>query len=138
MPQAHRDHAMLFRQRADHRIPGAEIAERAVHADQRPALADLEIGHVISVDAKGLHAQLPRKSRTISEYFCGACSNIGCVAPAIISVRAPAMFAASVCRTLGSMPLVRAPPMNSVGVLMTSTSAFEKGGRLSLTWPISV
>ena len=31
-PQAERDHAMLFRQRAQHGIPGAEIAERAMHA----------------------------------------------------------------------------------------------------------
>ena len=35
--QADRDHAMLFRQRSEHRVPGAEIAERAVHADQRRA-----------------------------------------------------------------------------------------------------
>ena len=39
VPQADRDHAMVFRQRPQHRRPGAEVAERAVHADQRPALA---------------------------------------------------------------------------------------------------
>ena len=35
--QAECDDAMLSRQRPEHRIPGAEIAERAVHADQRRA-----------------------------------------------------------------------------------------------------
>lgn len=34
--------------------------------------------------------------------------------------------------------LVRAPRMNSVGILMDSASALENGGRLSRTWPISV
>src|SRR4051812_7232115 len=86
MPQADRDHAMALRQRTEHRIPGAEIPERAVHADQRRALADFKIGHVVTVDAKALHDQLARKSRTTSEYFCGACSNIGCVAFGMIAV----------------------------------------------------
>ena len=43
-----------------HRGPDPEIAERAVDADQRRgatgALADIEIGHVVAVDVKGLHA----------------------------------------------------------------------------------
>src|SRR5882757_2859397 len=59
VPQADRDHAMRFRQRAEHGIPGAEIAERAVHADQRRAFSDFEISHVVAVDAKGLHARFP-------------------------------------------------------------------------------
>lgn len=80
MPQADRDDAMGLRERAEHRIPGAEIPERAVHADQRMAIPDFEIGHVVTVDAEALHGQLARKSSTTSEYFCGACSNIGCVA----------------------------------------------------------
>ena len=41
VPQADRDDAMLFRQRPEHRIPGAEIAERAVDADQRMAVRRL-------------------------------------------------------------------------------------------------
>src|ERR1700761_4813357 len=61
MPQAHRDHAMVSRQRSEHGIPGAEVAERAVHADQRMALSDLEIGHVIIVDSNALHASSPPK-----------------------------------------------------------------------------
>src|ERR1700751_522598 len=109
---------MLLRQRPEHRIPGAEIAERAVHADQRVALSDLEIGHVISVDAQCLHGQLARKSRTISENACGACSNIGCVARGIIAVRLSGTCAASLCSTFGSRPLVLSPPMNSVGSLI--------------------
>lgn len=86
MPQADRDQAMVPRQRAEHRIPGAEIAERAVHTDQRMASSYFEIGHVVTVDAECLHDQLARKSRTTSEYFCGACSNIGCVAFGMIAV----------------------------------------------------
>jgi hypothetical protein len=58
-PQARRDHAMPFCQWPQHRIPGAEIAERAVYEDQRRAVvgaaADIEIGHVIAVDAQCLH-----------------------------------------------------------------------------------
>ena len=79
-----------------------------------------------------------RKSSTISQNFCGACSNIGCVAPGIISVREPVTCAASACSTFGSTPLVLAPPMNNVGVLIASASALENGGRWSLIWPISV
>src|SRR5262245_23710941 len=56
MPQAHRDHAMPPRQRAQHRQPDAEVAERAVDAQKRRALPDIEVGHVISVDAEALHA----------------------------------------------------------------------------------
>ena len=55
MPQADRDHAMFAGQRAEHRRPDAKIAERAMHAHQRPAFTHLEIGHVIAVDAEGLH-----------------------------------------------------------------------------------
>ena len=55
MPQTNSDHAMFFRQRSEHRRPGAEIAQRAVHAYQRWAMADLEIGHVGAVDLKRLH-----------------------------------------------------------------------------------
>ncbi len=41
---------------------------------------------------KRLHLLKPsaRNASTISQYFCGACSNIGCVVPGIISVREPA------------------------------------------------
>src|SRR5438270_6090682 len=55
MPQADRDQAMFAGQRPEHRRPDAKIAERAVHAHQRPALANLEIGHVVAVDAQHLH-----------------------------------------------------------------------------------
>lgn len=58
--------------------------------------------------------------------------------PGIISVRDPLTFAASACSTCGSVPLVLAPPMNKVGVLMASASALEKGGRWSFICPISV
>jgi hypothetical protein len=58
VPQAYRDDAVPCRERADHRTPDAEIAERAVHADQRRPLPNVEIGHVISVDVKGLHEGL--------------------------------------------------------------------------------
>ena len=63
MPQRHRDHAVFSRQRTQHRRPDPEIAEGAVHADQRRAIvaiADLEIGHVITVDAERLHKGLVR------------------------------------------------------------------------------
>ena len=58
VPQAYPDDAAPCRERAEHRMPGTEIAEGAVDADQRRALSDLEIGHVISVDVKGLHEGL--------------------------------------------------------------------------------
>src|SRR6185295_14823159 len=73
--QADRDHPMLLRQRSEHRVPRAEIAERAVDADQRRAVvgapADIEIGHVASVDGKRLHLLnpppgTPARSRNIS------------------------------------------------------------------------
>src|SRR3954471_23443649 len=108
-----------------------------MHADQRRAVADFEIGHVVTVDAKALHDQLARKSSTSSENFCGACSNIGCVAFGMTAVLEYGTCAASACSTFGSSPLVRAPRMNSVGIPMDSASAFENGGRLSRTWPIS-
>src|SRR5207302_8819929 len=127
-----------LRQRTEHRIPGAEIAERAVHADQRRAFPQFEIGHVVTIDAKCLHDQPARKSSTTSEYFCGACSNIGCVAFGMTAVLEYGTCAASACSTFGSRPLVRAPRMNSVGILIASASAFENGGRLSRTCPISV
>ncbi len=60
VPQRHRDQAMLLRERAKHGGPNAKVAERAVHAHQRRALPDIEIGHVVSVDAKRLHARLVR------------------------------------------------------------------------------
>src|SRR2546423_1318881 len=60
MPQAHRDHAVLSRQRSEYGIPGAEIAERAVDADQRVALANVQIGHVVAVDADCLHVSSPK------------------------------------------------------------------------------
>src|ERR1035437_1720674 len=53
-----RDDATFFRQRPEHRRPGAEIAQRAMYADQRRTPADLEIGHVVSVDGEGLHGGL--------------------------------------------------------------------------------
>ena len=62
VPEADRDDAMFFRQRPQHRIPGAEVAERAVHADQRRPFADIEIGHVVSVDAKGLHGSVSQRA----------------------------------------------------------------------------
>ena len=59
MPQRRCDHAMIAGQRSEHRRPDPKIAQRAVNADQRRAiaggLADIEIGHVIAVDVKGLH-----------------------------------------------------------------------------------
>ena len=58
--------------------------------------------------------------------------------PGIISVREPFTFAASARSTIGSVPLVLEPPMNRVGVLIASASAFEKGGRWSRIWPIKV
>jgi hypothetical protein len=64
VPQRYRDYQMFLRQGAKHRRPDPEITERTVDADQRRAviscLADLKIGHVISVDAKGLHWGLVR------------------------------------------------------------------------------
>src|SRR3954468_22005136 len=63
VPQADGDHAMLFRQRPEYGVPSAEIPERAVHADQRPALSDIEIGHVIAVDAQGLHERVAGNRR---------------------------------------------------------------------------
>ena len=58
VPQGHRDHAMLFCQRPEHGRPDAEVAQRAMHAHQRRPLADVQIGHVVSVDAQGLHGGL--------------------------------------------------------------------------------
>ena len=59
MPQRRRDHAVLAGQGTQHRRPDPEIAQRAVDADQRRAiagaLADIEIGHVIAVDVYCLH-----------------------------------------------------------------------------------
>jgi hypothetical protein len=57
VPQADANQAMPFRQRADQATPDAEVIERAVHADQRRTLglAYVEIGHVVSIDVKGLH-----------------------------------------------------------------------------------
>ena len=55
VPQRNRDHAVLPRQRSEHRRPDAEIAQRAMHADQRRSLADVEIGHVVAVDVECLH-----------------------------------------------------------------------------------
>ena len=92
---------------------------------------------VIGSDRLG-RAYAARNSSTISQYSCGACSNIGCVVPGIIAVREPCTFAASAFSTFGSVPLVLAPPMNNVGVLIASASALENGGRWSRIWPISV
>src|SRR5262249_1814271 len=68
MPQAERDDAVLPRQRSEHGIPGAEVAERAVHADQRMApiafLPNLQIGHIVAVDAQGLHERLAESCGT--------------------------------------------------------------------------
>ena len=59
MPQRRRDHAVLAGQGTQHRRPDPEIAQRAVDANKRraiaSALADIEIGHVIAVDVYGLH-----------------------------------------------------------------------------------
>jgi hypothetical protein len=57
VPQADADQPMLFRERADHAAPDSKIIQRAVHANQRRpfCLAYVEIGHVVSVDVKGLH-----------------------------------------------------------------------------------
>src|SRR5258705_12401106 len=49
---------MLLRHGAEYRLPYPEVARRAGPAHQRGALADLNIGHVISVDVKGLHGRL--------------------------------------------------------------------------------
>src|SRR5260370_10713569 len=75
-----------------------------------------------------------KNSSTISQNFCGACSNIGCVVLGIITVFEFGTCAASVCSTCGSAPLVLAPPMNSVGVLIASASALENGGRPCPAW----
>jgi len=116
MPQADADDAVFPRQRPKQGKPGAEIAERAVHANERVASARLEIGHVIAVESDRLHVQSARKSRTISENFCGACSNIGCVAFGIIATFEFGTCAASACSTFATRPLVLAPPMNNVGI----------------------
>jgi hypothetical protein len=65
MAQADADQAMLCRQRADHAAPDAEVVQRTVHADQRRSfcLAYVEIGHVVSVDAKGLHGGSGRRNQ---------------------------------------------------------------------------
>jgi hypothetical protein len=55
VPQGHRDYAVVLRQWPEHRRPGAKVAQRAVHAYQRPALAEFEIGHIGAVDVKHLH-----------------------------------------------------------------------------------
>src|SRR5262249_55412751 len=58
VPQADADQSMPLRQRSQYAAPDAEIAERAMHADQRwplAGLAHVEIGHVVSVDVEGLH-----------------------------------------------------------------------------------
>jgi len=51
----------------------------------------------------------PDNPATISQYFCGACSNIGCVVPPGSFGPEPFTWAASVCSTFGSAPLVPAP-----------------------------
>lgn len=56
-----------------------------------------------------------RKSFTSAQNRMGCCSNMKCVAPGISSARAPGMYAASALNTFGSVPLVSAPPTNSVG-----------------------
>src|ERR1700744_113716 len=64
MPQADADHAVSLRQQAVDAAPDAKIVQRAVHANQRRplmGLAYLEIGHVVAVDGKGLHAGLAEK-----------------------------------------------------------------------------
>src|ERR1700694_2189856 len=75
-----------------------------------------------------------KKSNTIRQNLCGACSNIGCVVPGIITVFELGTCAASICSTCGSAPLVLAPPMNSVGVLIASASALENGGGVCRGW----
>src|SRR5262249_18768183 len=104
----------------------------------RVAFAQFEIGHVVSVHAKGLHCHLARKSRTISQYLCGACSNIACVAPAIVSIRESGTCAASACSTFGKRPLLLAPPMNRAGALIFSASDLENGVRSLRASPIRV
>src|SRR2546430_17583471 len=103
-----------------------------MHADQRRAVPDFEEGHVVAVDTKRLHGDQAsaRNCSTISQYLCGACSNIGCVVLGIISVREFGTFAARVCSTFVSAPLVLPPPMNSVGALIDSASGLENGGGL--------
>src|SRR5438067_1649260 len=137
VPQADRDHAKTFRQRPHHRRPGAEVAERAMHADQWRAFSDFEIGHVVAVDTKRLHGDQAsaKNSSTISQDLCCGCSNLWCVGWGMISVREFGTCAASVCSTFVSAPLVLPPPMNSVGVLTDSASSLENGGRLSRVWP---
>src|SRR6187397_398658 len=99
-----------------------------MHEKQRRAVvgasANIEIGHVVSVNTHRLQVgqSSARYAKTISPYFCGACSNIGWVAPGIISVRDPFTLVASARSTFGSVPLVLAPPMNSVGVFIASAS----------------
>src|SRR6202011_5099588 len=75
MPQADRDHAVFSAERPQHRRPDAKIAERAVHADQWRAslgFANLEIGHVIAVDAERLHFLGTRRGPVKREAGCGA------------------------------------------------------------------
>ena len=72
-----------------------------------------------------------QESSTISQNFCGACSNIQWRVPGIIAVLRSVTCAASARSTCGSAPLVSAPPMNSVGVLIASASALVNGCALS-------
>lgn len=51
MPQRDCDNSVMLRQRPHNGPEGAEIAERAVHANKGPALAELEICHVVAIDA---------------------------------------------------------------------------------------
>src|SRR5262249_20974961 len=57
MRRGHADQAMVCRQRADQAARDSKIVQRSVHADQWRSfcMAYVEIGHVVSVDVKGLH-----------------------------------------------------------------------------------
>ena len=119
-------------------VAGAGPARRGFSGQSAACGLGWRVASRSEVIAQSAGAYAARNSSTISQYACGACSNIGCVVPGIIAVREPFTFAASAFSTFGSVPLVLAPPMNSVGVLIASASALENGGRWSRIWPISV
>jgi hypothetical protein len=59
MPEAKTDDPVAPGQWSDDRIPDTEVAESAVHTDERGALAQRDIGDVIPVDATIQHALSP-------------------------------------------------------------------------------
>ena len=63
VPQAHGDHPVRLRQRPEHGIPAAEIAERAMHADERCSLAEREIGQSYPLKRRACMLGLPGWNR---------------------------------------------------------------------------